>query len=151
MEEVKLDTPENMDVTINQVTQHVSSKDDLLYALKIKGKSQWIIWWQIWAGQIYLPEERHCTLEFLRAILNGQKSYYVTKDVKLVSVPRYSEITVKQVINFIFDKPHILKYIPNLKKSSDKSMDREFLFNIVNTVEPEYFPELVRQVEAERM
>ena len=83
--------------------------------------------------------------------MNGQKSYYVTKDVKLVSVPRYSEITVKQVINFIFDKPHILKYIPNLKKSSDKSMDREFLFNIVNTVEPEYFPELVRQVEAERM
>ena len=40
-------------------------------------------------GQIYLPERRYCTMEYLRAILNGRKRYFKNEQARKVRVPRF--------------------------------------------------------------
>ena len=49
-------------------------------------------------GQIYMPEARHCTMVFLRKLMNGEKKFFYTKDVHMVNVPRFASISVKYVL-----------------------------------------------------
>ena len=44
----------------------------------------------------------------------------------------------------------IAQYLPDFKKVNSKSIDREFLFGLVNTIDPFYFPEAMAEIEEYR-
>ena len=45
---------------------------------------------------------------------------------------------------------HILQYLPDNNPDTDKFIDREFLFNVVNTCDQEFFPEEITKLEDEQ-
>ena len=94
-----------------------------------------------------MPEARHCTMFFLRKLMNGEKKFFYTKDVHMVSVPRFASISVKFVLAEIWNREEIRIYLPDMKNINSKSIDRQFLFNIVNTVDPQFFRDEVERAE----
>ena len=89
---------------------------------------------------MFLPERRYCTMEFVRAVMNGRKRYFKNEEVRKVRVPRYKQLTYQRVIEYCNEKPNIMRYLPNQRLDGEPTCDREFLFTILNTIEPEYFP-----------
>ena len=89
-EEEKKEVNTNAKLTLDQFTRKVHSKHDLLYALGIKGKqvSNFNRFSSI-VGQMFLPEQRYCTMDYLRSILNGSKRVFKNVEVRKVKVPRY--------------------------------------------------------------
>lgn len=47
-------------------------------------------------------------------------------------------------------RPNILKYLPDPDDKGLIPIDRAFLFDLVNTREPDYFPEQLRRIEQEK-
>ena len=91
-------------------------------------------------GQLYLPERRFCSMDFLRGVLNGRKSVFKNSEVQRVKVPRYKQLTLEKVMQHCLDKPKILRYLPDFPVTSEAPCDREFLFTVVNTIDSNYFP-----------
>ena len=52
----------------------------------------------LYEGQYYLPPYDDCSMEFLRDALAGDKLLLKNKDVTHVSVPRYKEFNVKNLL-----------------------------------------------------
>ena len=68
-------------------------------------------------------------------ILKGTKVAFKLADVKPVKVANRTYITVDKVVKQIKYQEAFMKYLPDKPESAG----RQFLFNIVNTVEPSYF------------
>ena len=43
-----------------------------------------------------------------------------------------------------------MSYLPNQRLDGEPTCDRDFLFTILNTLEPDYFPAQLREVEEEK-
>ena len=102
-------------------------------------------------GQILLPEKRYCTMDFLKALLSGKKSIMKNQDVHPINVPRYKKMSLKCILNYINTKPTIKKFIPDGINPEDPGIDRSFIFTMLNTCEPAYFPTQLAQIEQERL
>ena len=89
---------------------------------------------------MYLPEKRYCTLEFLKGLLSGTKSYFKNSEVRPVNVPRYKSLSLKHVLEFAMSRRQISSFLPDQDGDTDHLVDREFVFTIVNTCDPTYFP-----------
>ena len=101
-------------------------------------------------GQIYLPERRYCSMDFIRALLNGHKSYFKQEQLRRVKVPRYKQLTYSKVMEYCSERPSILRYLPQPRLDDEPTCDRDFLFTIINTIDPEYFPSQLSAVEEEK-
>ena len=86
-------------------------------------------------------------MEFLRALLNGRKRYFKNDSVRKVNVPRYKQLTLSKVLDHCIAKPELLRYIPNFPMGGEVHVDRDFLFTIVNTLDPQFFPAQLRAIE----
>ena len=89
-------------------------------------------------------------MEFIRALLNGRKSYFKQEQLRRVKVPRYKQLTYTKVMEHCNERPSILRYLPNQRLDGEPTCDREFLLTILNTLDPEYFPNQLRAVEEEK-
>ena len=66
----------------------------------------------------------------------------------MVEVPRLQDITVKRVLGDSHKNEQVCAYLPDIADNTDpKSVDRSFLYNIVNTLLPDYFFKLIKEVE----
>ena len=54
------------------------------------------------------------------------------------------------MLAYAVDNPFLYKYIPNQQNPDDPHVDRRFVFNIINTVNPAYFPQQLKQLEEQR-
>ena len=62
--------------------------------------------------------------------------------MKIVKVPVLPEMTAKVVFDIVKDNPKIMMYLPDPKDGGSKDqqrINREYLFNIVNTVDESFF------------
>ena len=90
---------------------------------------------------MHLPDRRYCTLHFLKQILSGKKLFYTNEQIRKVIVPRFKQLTFDRVMEYARTRPGILRYLPDPEdKRNEILIDRQFLFTIVNTIEPYYFP-----------
>ena len=89
-------------------------------------------------------------MEFVRALLNGRKRYFKNDELRKVKVPRYKQLTYLKVLDHCTSKPTVMSYIPNQRLDGEPTCDREFLFTILNTLDPDYFPAQLRAVEEEK-
>ena len=64
-------------------------------------------------------------------------------------MPKYDELSISKIMEFFKDDPRVLVYFPdNLPKG--RLPDRQYFFNIVNTVYPGYVGQLINQAHANR-
>ena len=98
----------------------------------------------------YLPPYHLTSMEFLKEVLAGRKRVLLRSQIKPVSVPVTRYITTARVLALAKQEPRIMQYIPDRPNLRACHVSREFLFNIVNTLDSEFFPEVLNQVEKYR-
>lgn len=86
---------------------------------------------------------------YLKDLLSGLTLYFCNNEISPVNVPRYPELTIKAVTPYAMNHPKIKKYLPDLH-TENPQIDRHFLFTIINTIEPEFFPNKLRQIESRK-
>ena len=71
-------------------------------------------------------------------------------------VPVYQELTVHKVLDMVRkNNADIMNYLPDLPKNDDGTekvyrINREYFFNVVNTLAPDFFPNAIQQIEDDR-
>ena len=89
-------------------------------------------------------------MEYLRAILNGRKRYFKNEQARKVRVPRFRQLTTAKVLDYVKERPDVMRYLPNFRLDGEPTVDREFMFTVLNTLEPDYFPAQLEAIEHER-
>lgn len=72
-------------------------------------------------------------------MMSGFRSYFRNEEVKHATVPRYKQLSMKQVLKFAMQHEKIKWYLPEITSLDEPQVDRTFLFSVVNTIEPNYF------------
>ena len=73
--------------------------------------------------------------DFLRAVLADKKKLLKLSDVKMINVPKYEELSVKKLFPYLKDDPIFMMYLPD-KYPKGHPPDREYFFNVLNTLNP---------------
>lgn len=82
--------------------------------------------------------------------MRGTTSFFKNSEVRTVNIPRYKQLTLKHVLDMAQARAPIAKYLPDQGGKDEPQVDRHFLFTIVNTVDPTYFPQQLKRIEQER-
>lgn len=56
-------------------------------------------------------------------------------------------LTVKRVIELVVNLPDLMVYLPDKDELTPQRTPREFLFTIVNTLDPSFFPDALKEIE----
>ena len=100
--------------------------------------------------QWYLPPEDVINKDFLKLILAGEKKLLKKAEVKFISVPHYDELSVKQLWPDVKKDANFCSFFPS-KYPKGKAPPREYFFNILNTLQPEYLEKIVSHANEARM
>lgn len=84
-----------------------------------------------------LPKKDYCCGLFLNAILADKKKVLLKKDAPAIVVPRYRELSVTAILAEAATDPILMQYLPD-STMSKKLPDREFVFDIVNAIRPNF-------------
>ena len=95
------------------------------------------------AEQYYLPDEHLVTHDFLKEVFAGQKALLLKAAVNHVQVPHYDELSVCRLWPEFKKDAEFMKYFPS-KYPKDKGPPREYFFNILNTIHPEYLEKVMQ-------
>ncbi len=98
-------------------------------------------------GQLYLPRLQDCSMRFISDLLKGKKRAFKQHEVKHILVPVSPWLTVKRVIEMIVKLPSVLIYLPDQDELTSQRIHRDYLFTIVNTLDPEFFPAAMIEIE----
>ena len=96
----------------------------------------------------YLPPTQETTQKYLRAMMNRFKNYLNWKIVIVIKVSHYKRLTVKDIIEFAETQVDVHSYLPDFEY--DKAPNREWLWNIVNTLIPSEFKDYIEQKVIEK-
>ena len=88
--------------------------------------------------------------DFLRDVLAGKKDLMPLDQVKLCTVPSYDELSVKNMWPQMTNDPEFMKYFPS-KLPKGRLPEREYFFNIMNSVRGEYTQRLIKHANEQRM
>lgn len=113
------------------IMRNFRSKEDFIKILSIE-------------GQFYLPPVQECTVDFLRDVCAGRKGLLQNDEVRVIYVPRMPELSAKHLLKEAIEDEDINYYLPPVR--DNHVLNKEFLFNIINTVKPEFFPESIRDL-----
>jgi hypothetical protein len=97
-----------------------------------------------------LPPERDCPIDFLRDILTGKKKYFKNNDIPYFHMQKLEHITIKNVMKKVYDVPDVRIYLPDYRTKPEKHMNRDYLFAILNKLDPSYFNRVTTEVESRR-
>ena len=92
-------------------------------------------------GKIYLPPKQDASQSYLRDILQGNKFYLRCDEVTVIKVPQYKGLRVNDIIKFASSNLDITKFLP--KYSYQKEPNREWLWNVVNSLMTEEFNKFI--------
>ena len=84
-----------------------------------------------------------CTKDVLRDIFAGKKNVLKLNQVNFIHVDKYDELSVKNLYERLIKLPEMAALFPD-KYPKGRQCDREYMFNIANTLHPEVMKELVQ-------
>ena len=87
--------------------------------------------------------------DFLKLVLVEDKKLLKLSEVNFVSVPRYNELAVGVLWPHLQKDKVFMQYFPD-KMPAKHLPDREYFFNILNTVKPEYLQKDIAHSNAQR-
>jgi hypothetical protein len=76
------------------------------------------------------------TLRFCQQWLAGEKILLKEADISRVVVPHYKELTVQALYSMVANYEVTLKHLPDGVEVGKKQPNRQFVFDIVNTLHP---------------
>ena len=76
-------------------------------------------------------------IDFLRQVLTEEKELMPLTDVKMVAVPNYDELSVKNLWPHMQGIDEFMKYFPD-KIPKGRLPAREYFFNVMNSINPGY-------------
>ena len=100
--------------------------------------------------QFYLPDESVITKDFLKDVLAGKKDLLKKSEVITVEVTHYDELSVKALWPEFKKDPDMNCYFPD-KYPVGKGPPREYFFNVLNTVHPNYLAQVMLHADKQRM
>ena len=98
---------------------------------------------------MYLPSDTMYNKDFLRQVLAEDKELFKLKDVKFRIIPVYDELAVKKFWPMMKTDAEFMKYFPD-KLPNGRLPDRDYFWNVFNTLNEEYVTELVRNANEQR-
>ena len=99
--------------------------------------------------QYYLPDASAINKDFLRDVLTGKKNLMKKAEVREVAVPKYDELSVVKLYPTFKDDKKFLSFFPD-KFPKDKGPPRDYFFNILNTLHPEYLAQIMEHAGKQR-
>jgi hypothetical protein len=81
--------------------------------------------------------------DYLRLLLKDGKKLMPLRDVRTVNVPKFDELSVKNIFPKKMDDPRFMAYFPD-KSPRGRWPNRTYFFNILNTLEPGQTEEMIR-------
>ena len=81
--------------------------------------------------------------DFLKQVLNEEKELLPISEVRFVNVPMYDELGVKHLWLQMQNSSDFMKYFPD-KLPKGRLPDREYFFNLMNTINPTYTAQLIK-------
>ena len=100
--------------------------------------------------QFYLPPESLVNKDFLKDVLAGKKQLMKKSEIDPIQVPHYDELSVKELYPMFSKDAEMMCYFPD-KYPVSKGPPREYFFNILNTVMPEYLTQILDHANKQRM
>ena len=82
-------------------------------------------------------------------MLSGEKKLMPLSEVKLVTVPAYDELSVKNLYSHMTKIEEFMQYMPD-KVPKQRTVSRCYFFNIMHSINPSYVQELIRHATAQR-
>lgn len=98
---------------------------------------------------MYLPPQDDLNREWYRSLLRGEKQAMPISDVHFINVPKNPELSVKKLIPQIKNNVSIMQYMPN-NYDKKRTISRPFFYNIINTVYPDFLPQLIKHSQEQR-
>ena len=87
--------------------------------------------------------------DFLKLIFAEKKQLLPLIELRSVSVPKYDELSVKNVYPHIQKDPQLMMYFPD-SYPKGREPDRTYMFNILHTKRPEYVQSMVQHALRQR-
>jgi len=69
----------------------------------------------------------------------------------MIDVPVCQEISVRRVIEMVQSSQKALKHLPDISQLKPQLLERTWFYNVINTLDPEFFPSAIRQVDEMRL
>jgi hypothetical protein len=110
----RMQNPQVQRVMTKDLSQFLKSKSDLVNILKV-------------SGQYMLPNYDDIQMDFLRAVLSGQKKLLKNNDARYVSVPKMAEFNTDELYKKALQDPEIRVYMPETADGK-RSVGRKYLF-----------------------
>ena len=88
--------------------------------------------------------------DFLKDVLVGKKNLMLKSEIQYVHVPHYEEISVKALYPELKKDGVFMSYFPD-KYPAGKAPPREYFFNLLNTIHPEYLKQIMSHASKQRM
>ena len=83
-------------------------------------------------------------------MLADQKQLIRKEDVSYIEVPHYDELSVKQLWPQFNGDDLLVRYFPD-EYPKDKGPPREYFFNILNTLYPDFLAQILDHANKQRM
>ena len=81
-------------------------------------------------------------------IMTGEKRYFLNRDIPVVYIQKLNKITVEEVLAKVYHLREVRAYLPDFETYPERKMNRDFLFGIVNKLDPTFFARAVRDAAA---
>jgi hypothetical protein len=88
-----------------------------------------------------------CNYKYFGSLLTGDKKAFTRANITIPDVPYYKELSVRRIYTIALSNARIKEYLPEGDDVTDKRIDRTFLFTLMNTIDPHFFPQAVNEIE----
>ena len=89
-----------------------------------------------------MPPIGHINKDFLKQIFDEEKVLLKKQAITTVHVSRYDELSVKSLYPQFKKDPDMMCFFPD-KYPMNKGPPREYFFNVLNTVHPDYLQQIM--------
>jgi len=80
--------------------------------------------------------------DFAKEVFAGKKQLLKLPDVRQIQVPKYDELSVKNLYGKLIELPGMAKYFPS-SYPKGRQIDREYMFDVANTLHRDVVKELI--------
>lgn len=87
--------------------------------------------------------------DFLKQVFAEQKTLLKRAELRTIVTPKFAEISVKNIFPKIQADPLLMKYFPDALPKG-REPDREYTFNVLNTLRPSYMQDIIRHAQTVR-
>ena len=123
------------EITISDIALHAKSKKEVYDVLAIE-------------RGIYLSSLMDANRKYVQNIIRGLKKFLYSKNIKVAKVSQIGQLSIKRLLEWERENTEIENYLPTY--DYDKFPNREWLCNVLSTLNYEGFQNLIKSSLKER-